>query len=59
MSQRKRATEDAINLLHQVKYLLEKELEYDWSVTDTLTEVIESLEFDLGELEVAELIWPT
>ena len=54
MSQRKKATEDAINLLHQVKYLLEKELEYDWSVTDTLTEVIESLEFDLGELEAKE-----
>jgi hypothetical protein len=28
---------------------LEKELEYDWSVTDEITNIIEALEFDLGE----------
>lgn len=48
MTQRKEAIQDTITLLQQVKYLLEKELQYDYSVTDEIEKIIESLEFDLG-----------
>ena len=51
MTQRKETIEDTINLLQQAKHLLEKELEYDYSVTDDIEKIIESLEFDLGEEE--------
>lgn len=51
MTQRKETIEDAIALLQRVKYLLEKELQYDYSVTDEIEKIIESLEFDLGEGE--------
>jgi len=49
MTQRKEAIQDTITLLQQAKYLLEKELQYDYSVTDEIEKIIESLEFDLGE----------
>lgn len=49
MTQRKEAIQDTITLLQQAKYLLEKELQYDCSVTDEIEKIIESLEFDLGE----------
>lgn len=48
MTQRKEAIQDTITLLQQAKYLLEKELQYDYSVTDEIEKIIESLEFDLG-----------
>jgi hypothetical protein len=51
MTQRKETIEDAIALLQQAKHLLEKELQYDYSVTDEIENIIESLEFDLGEEE--------
>ena len=51
MTQRKETIEDAIALLQRVKHLLEKELQYDYSVTDEIEKIIESLEFDLGEEE--------
>jgi len=51
MSQRKECLEDAINSLQKVKHLLEKELQYDYSVTDDIQTIIEHLEFDLGEME--------
>jgi hypothetical protein len=44
--------EDLISKLNGAKEVLEKELGYDWSVTDELQNIIESLEHDLGELEV-------
>lgn len=40
--------EQTIDKLHQVKHSLEKELHYDWSVTDDIGNIIEALEFDLG-----------
>lgn len=43
--------EDAIQKLQQVKQLMEKELHYDWSATDSIQELIEHMEFDLGETE--------
>ena len=56
MTQRKETIEDTITLLQQAKHLLEKELQYDttqYSVTDEIENIIESLEFDthimLGE----------
>lgn len=49
MTQRKEAIQDTITLLQQAKYLLEKELQYDCSVTDEIEKIIESLEFDLGD----------
>ena len=49
MTQRKELIEDAIVLLQQAKHLLERELQYDYSVTDEIENIIESLEFDLGE----------
>lgn len=49
MTQRKQTIEDTIILLQNAKHLLEKELEYDYSVTDEIEKIIESLEFDLGE----------
>ncbi len=41
--------EDMIPKLQGIKELMEKELHYDWSVTDELTNIIEALEYDLGE----------
>lgn len=41
--------EDMIPKLRGIKELMEKELHYDWSVTDELTNIIEALEHDLGE----------
>lgn len=49
MSQHKETIQQTITLLQQAKHLLEKELQYDYSVTDELENIIESLEFDLGE----------
>lgn len=51
MNQRKQTIQHTITLLQRVKYLLEKELQYDYSVTDEIEKIIESLEFDLGEEE--------
>lgn len=51
MTQRKELIEDTIALLQRVKYLLGKELQYDYLVTDEIENIIESLEFDLGEDE--------
>lgn len=51
MTQCKQTTLETITLLQQAKHLLEKELQYDYSVTDEIEEIIESLEFDLGEVE--------
>lgn len=55
MTQRKEAIQDTITLLQQAKHLSEKELQYDYSVTDEIEKIIESLEFDahtmLGEEE--------
>lgn len=51
MSQRKQIIEDTIQLLQNAKHLLEKELQYDYSVTDEIETIIEHLEFDLGECE--------
>ena len=39
----------AIKALKDVKELLEK-LDYGWTMTDSLEEIIEALEHDLGEL---------
>lgn len=49
MTQRKQTILDTISLLQNAKHLLEKELEYDYSVTDEIEKIIEALEFDLGE----------
>lgn len=49
MTQRKEAIQDTITLLQQAKHLLEKELQYDYTVTDEIENIIESLNFDLGE----------
>ena len=43
--------EDAIKKLQDVKHLMEKELHYDWSMTDELQNMIDALEYDLGETE--------
>lgn len=43
--------QDAIWKLQAVKHLMEKELHYDWSVTDELQNIIDALEHDLGETE--------
>ena len=55
MSQHKQTIQHTITLLQQAKHLLEKELQYDYSVTDEIENIIESLEFDahimLGEEE--------
>ena len=49
MTQREQTIEETINLLQKAKHLLEKELEYDYSVTDEIQNIIDALEFDLGE----------
>lgn len=49
MTQRKQTIIDTITFLQNAKYLLEKELEYDYSVTDDIEKIIEAFEFDLGE----------
>lgn len=49
MSERKQIIEDTIQLLQNAKYLMEKELEYGYSMTDELENIIDSLEFDLAE----------
>lgn len=41
--------EDAIDKLQQVKHLVDKELHYDYSVSDSIEEIIEALMHDLGE----------
>lgn len=51
MTQHKQTIQQTITLLQQAKHLLEKELQYDYSVTDEIEKIIESLEFDLGEEE--------
>lgn len=43
--------EDTIHKLQCVKEALEKELHYDYSVTDEIEGIIEALMFDLGETE--------
>lgn len=43
-------SELAIAKLKEVNAILENELDYDWSVTDSVAEIIDSLEHDLGEL---------
>jgi len=43
--------EDAIKKLQDVKHLMEKELHYDWPMTDELQVIIEALQHDLGETE--------
>lgn len=47
-------TEKAIALLKEVNTILEDELEYSWVVTDGVTDIVESLEHDLGELMEGE-----
>ena len=49
MTQREQTIEDTINLLQKAKHLLEKELEYDYSVTDEIQNIIDALECDSGE----------
>jgi hypothetical protein len=49
MTQRKQTILDTITFLQNAKHLLEKELEYGYSVTDDIEKIIEALEFDLGE----------
>lgn len=51
MNERKRDIQQAIYLLQNAKHLLERELEYDYSVTGEIETIIEHLEFDLGEEE--------
>lgn len=51
MTKNKQTIQHTITLLQQAKRLLEKELQYDYSVTDEIDKIIESLEFDLGEEE--------
>ncbi len=51
MNQRKQIIENTIQLLQNAKHLLEKELQYDYSVTDEIETIIEHLEFDIGEEE--------
>ena len=41
--------EDLISKLHGVKDTLEKDLGYDWVVTDDVQTIIEALEHDLGD----------
>lgn len=41
--------EDAIDKLQQVKHLVEKELHYDYSISDSIEEIIEAMMHDLGE----------
>jgi len=48
MTQHKQTILNTITLLQNAKHLLEKELEYNWSVTDDIEKIIEALEFDLG-----------
>lgn len=43
-------SELAIAKLKEVNAILENELDYDWCVTDSVTEIIDSLEHDLGAL---------
>ncbi|QHZ59996.1 hypothetical protein PJKIFABJ_00041 [Pseudomonas phage PE09] len=43
--------ENAIDKLQQVKEIVEKELHYDYSVSDSIEEIIEAMMFDLGETE--------
>jgi hypothetical protein len=49
MTQRKQTILATISSLQNAKHLLEKELEYYYSVTDDIEKIIEALEFDLGE----------
>lgn len=43
--------EDMIPKLQGIKEVMEKELHYDWSVTDELQNIIDALEHDLGETQ--------
>lgn len=51
MTQHKQTIQQTITLLQQAKHLLEKELQYDYNVTDEIEKIIEALEFDLGDEE--------
>lgn len=46
--------QDLIPKLQGIKEVLEKELHYDWSVTDEVQNIIDALEYDLGEQEERE-----
>lgn len=50
-SPRTEILEDMIPKLQGIKEVMEKELHYDWSVTDELQNIIDALEHDLGEQE--------
>lgn len=50
-STRTEILEDMIPKLRGIKEIMEKELHYDWSVTDEIEAIIEALEFDLGETQ--------
>lgn len=43
MTQHKQTIQHTISLLQQAKHLLEKELQYDYSVTDEIENVIKPL----------------
>ncbi|ATW58249.1 hypothetical protein CNR37_00042 [Pseudomonas phage ventosus] len=51
VSPRTEILEDMIPKLQGIKEVMEKELHYDWSVTDELQNIIDALEHDLGEQE--------
>lgn len=51
VSPRTEILQDMIPKLQGIKEVMEKELHYDWSVTDELQNIIDALEHDLGEQE--------
>lgn len=51
VSPRTEILQDMIPKLQGIKEVMEKELHYDWSVTDELQNIIDALEHDLGETE--------
>ncbi len=51
VSLRTEILQDMIPKLQGIKQVMEKELHYDWSMTDELQQIIDALEYDLGETE--------
>ncbi len=49
MSKRRDCLEEAIHLAEQLKHILDKELDYEYDVTDEVQNIIDALEYDLDE----------
>lgn len=51
VSPRTEILQDMIPKLQGIKEVMEKDLHYDWSMTDELQNIIDALEYDLGETQ--------